>query len=246
MSTINYWITKNWLVTNFLHLSHNNKWEMFFRILWNEITPTTFYDWIKNKVMDIKWIDHVSFHDDWLIHFRYKNKENKSRKLEHMNIKKEFFSIPDDNYLWLIIFSIYDFDLFKKYIWKIDPLLFDWKDNKTYNLQLKDKNKFSIVVFLLWNDVDYIWLLLKFNGIFNLDESILLEILLTQNTNIELDKHFITEFNGKRLLLAFTDKTIKQHGKNLFPIPTKEDIINIWCSFWLNIISSDDKINSLI
>lgn len=246
MLTINCWIDKNNVITNFLQLSHNDKEEIFFRVLWNDKKPSYFFDWLDNSEMDINNIDHISFHKSWTIHIRYLDSFKKTERIFHKKLKESIFKIPSNQYLPLLIFSVYDVDSFVKHIWLKEPLLFNKNQNISYNWDLEQNNKFSLVFFLLWSDIDYKSLLLKFWSIFNISLSPMLFNYLWNENNVKILNDTLVEYKWQSLLIAYTNNIIEfPKTWKIYWSKYEKEFNIIEPLMWINIVSTDEKIKSL-
>jgi hypothetical protein len=214
-TTLNIGIEQNGELTYVAQLGNNERRELFFRILWKEIEPSYFYDGTTKTEKEIKNFGHITFHQDGLIQLTIKHgKGKKDEKIVHSQLIHTISTLPPDGYGVLLIYSIYDFALFRTHIGKPKPLRFRKKitnielQNVSIHLEAENTNRFSFVIFLLGKTVDAkIMLNSKFPSLFDVARPVCLE------------DYFIVDpedpLRDIQLLIAFTKKVIVPPYPNL-------------------------------
>jgi len=216
-TTLNIGIEQNGELTYVAQLSNNERRELFFRIVWKNIKPSYFHDGMTKTEEEIKNFDHITFHEDGIIQLTIKHgKGKKDEKIIYSQLTHTISTLPPDGYGVLLIYSIYDFALFRTHIGKPKPLRFRQKNsnielqNVSINLEVEDKNRFSFVIFLLGKTVDAeLMLKSKFPSVFNVARPVCLEDYFVVDADDPL--------KDIRLLIAFTTKVIAPPHPNLLP-----------------------------
>ena len=154
-TTLNLGVSQSKKPVYLAQLSHNEKWELFFRPQWNQTKDSFFYDGLDTSERDIQKIDHFSFHKDGTIHLVMKDLFGKKDLLFHTKLSKTISSIPKDGYGALLAYSINNFSVVKEQMSKQDHLTFIYSKNVDMQFEIRDTdNQFSLALFLLGENVD--------------------------------------------------------------------------------------------
>lgn len=242
--TMNFGFKKRNKLTYFVLLSHNEIRELFFQFLWNQVNPSYFYDGLDNSEKDITNIDHISFHKDGAIHYRISNSSRKSDKIFDKRLKNTIAAMPQDTYLPLLIFSIYDVEELRKHIGKLTPRTYVNFSNASYHWELEDTNQFSLVFFLIGADVNHIVMLQKhFPAIFNIKASPLLMNYFGDDDKVEIKNGEVTKVNDLGLLIGYTENVIpRPPSEALVGSKRKKSVERIETMFGLTLTPTDDMI----
>jgi len=200
-TTLNLAVNQSEKLVYVAQLSHNEKWELFFRPLWNQNKNSFFYDGLDNSERDIQKIDHFSFHEDGTIHLIMKDISGNRDVLFHQKLSNTISTMPKDRYGALLIYSIYDFSLVKRYMSKPSHLTFSNSKNVDMQFEIQgNDNQFSLVLFLLGENIDVKRMLLShFPSIFIPGNSICIGDFLVNRNN---------QSPRLQLLVAYTNKVI--------------------------------------
>lgn len=243
--TINCGFEENEELTWFYQLSHNEKRELFFRILWSQVRPSYFFDGLDNSEQDIKNIDHISFHLDGTVHIRFHDQLNKPDIILHTKLKNTIKEMGQDKYGPLLIISVYDLQQFKQFIGKGNPLIFDKFQNAQFRWDVQGFKKFSLIFFLVGGHVNHqLMLETHFPGIFNKKASPYLMNLFGNESKIEMENGEVKKVNDLGLLMGFTTKVIPKPPVETLSGTKKFDRIENLMG--LNIIPSDEKIRRMV
>lgn len=235
----------------FCHLGLNKYRELFFSILWDKsFRPTTFNDGLNGTETSISNIDHFSFHKDGSVHIRAYDESGKKNYIPHIKLKGPVDKIPKDQFACLFILSIYDVTLFKGLIGKDSELLFKDHSNISFEVNTGTEKSFSIAFFLVGSDVNYKTLTeTHYPNIF-------LEKKGSQKFiyNVFGDKDAVTivndvlmEVRDLGILIAVSEKVIpKPSSKNIVSEHHLRTAKRIEIPFGFNLVSSNEKINSLL
>jgi len=231
-------------ITWFSRLSHNEKRELFFWILWDKIKPSYFFDGLDNSEQDIKNIDHISFHKDGTIHIRFYDQSSNADKIIHTKLVNTILGMEQDKYGPLLTISIYDSNLFKKFIGKDDPVVFNKFQHTQLKWDIEGIEKFSLVFFLVGGHINHRLMLEKnFPGMFNMGASPYLMNFFGDDSKLEMENGEVKKVNDLGLLVAFTTKTIPRPPKEAITGTRKFDRIEI--PLGINITPSDEKIRRM-
>lgn len=246
--TINCGYNRQNEITYFAQLSYNKKRELFFRILWNKVKPSYYYDGLEGREKDITNIDHISFHSDGTVHVRYFGKGKKKDKIFHTKLQNTIQNMPQNVYGSLLILSVYDIETFNKYIGKPTSLVFDNTQNVQCNWEIENTNQFSLVFFLVGGDVNYeLMLKTHYPNIFNIAASPFLMNFFGDETKVVMERGEVTKINDLGLLIGFTPKVIPRPPEKALVGPDKsKEFSRIENMLGLSLIPSDDKIRQLV
>lgn len=241
---MNFGFKKRDEVTYFALLSHNEKRELFFQFLWNQVKPSYFYDGLDNSEKDITNMDHISFHKDGTIHYRTSNSSKKPDKIFDKRLKNTIVAMPQNTYLPLLIFSVYDVEELRKHIGKSIPRTYVNFSNTSYYWELENTNQFSLVFFLIGADINYkLMLPTHFPTIFNLKASPLLMNYFGDEDKVEMENGEVTKVNDLGLLIGYTEKFIpRPPSEVLVGSKRKKSVQRIENMFGLTITPTDDMI----
>src|SRR5215212_4303497 len=196
-------------VTYFAQLSHNEKRELFFRILWGKDKPSYYYDGVEGREHDIMSLDHVSFHNDGTVHLRYFSAGKKKEKIHHTKLQNTIVSMSQDAYAPLLILSIYDMGTFTKYIGKSTSLVFAGSQNVQYHWEIENINQCSLVFFLVGGNVNYELMLdSHFPSIFNKSASTFLMNYFGDENKVVMEDGEVKKIDDLGLLIGYTPKVI--------------------------------------
>jgi len=200
-TTVNLGIKQSEKLAYIAQLSHNEKWEVFFRPRWGETKPSYFYDGPNNTEQNIRNIDHISFHEDGDILFRIKDAAGYQDKIQDKKLEHTITTMPKDCYGALLIYSVYDFSLVNEYFSKPSHLTFNDSQNVDMLIEVQEiENQFSLALFLLGENVDTKAMLLShFSPAFIPGNSICIHDFLVDRNN---PSHYL------QLLVAYTNKVI--------------------------------------
>ena len=246
--TINCGFDRQNEITYFAQLSHNEKRELFFRILWGKHRPSYFFDGLENREQDIASIDHISFHDNGTVHIRYYSADKKKEKIYQTKLQNTFLAMPQDTYGPLLIFSIYNVEAFKKHMGRQNSLIFDESHNIQYHWDIQDTHQFSLVFFLVGGDVNYKMMLnTHFPYIFNIATSPFLMNYFGDEKKVVIEDGEIQRVNDLGLLIGYTLRVIPRPPSHSLVGPKKSKEFNrIENVLGLSLVPSDDKIRRLI
>jgi hypothetical protein len=235
-------------ITYFAQLSHNKKRELFFRILWGKVKPSTYFDGLENREQDISNFDHISFHDDGTVHLRYYNAAKNKEKIHHTKLQNNILNMPQNVYGPLLIISIYDINTFRKYIGNPTALIFNDSQNVRYHWEMETKNQFSLVFFLVGGDVNYELMFNKhFPSVFNIAASPFLMNYFGDENKVVMENDEVKKVNDLGLLIGYTSKVIPRPPSNaLFGLKKSKDFTRVESALGLRLIPSDDEIRQLI
>lgn len=246
--TINCGFNRQNEVTYFAQLSHNEKRELFFRILWGKVKPSYYYGGLARHEQDIRSIDHVSFHNDGTVHIRYFSSGKKKEKTHHTKLQNNILTMSQDVYGPLLILSIYDISVFRKYIGKATSLGFEGSQNIQYHWEVEDTNQFSLVFFLIGGNVNYKMMFdTHFPSIFNIAASPFLVNYFGDEGKVTVERGEIKKIDDLGLLIGYTSKVIPRPRDRALVGPKKlNEVIRIENVLGLSLIPSDDKIRRLL
>lgn len=235
-------------ITYFAQLSHNEKRELFFRILWGKVKPSYYFDGLESRERDIASIDHISFHDDGTVHIRYYNAAKKKEKIHHAKLQNTILTMPQDVYGPLLILSIYDVDAFRKHIGKASSLVFEGAQNIRYHWEIKDTHQFSLVFFLVGGDLNYKMMLGNhFPAVFNIAASPFLMNYFGDVNKVVMEHGEVKKVNDLGLLIGYTPKVITRPPPRALVGPKKsKEFTRIENVLGLSLTPSDDKIRRLV
>ncbi len=244
--TINIGFAKLKEVRYFLCLSHNEKQELFFRVLWGQNRPTYFYDGLDKSEHDIRNIDHISFHEDGTIHLISYDSSNKRDTISHTKLAKPIGQLLPNEYIPLIVFSIYDLEKAKKHVGQSVPLAHrksgDVQKQKNVDAywEIEDANRFSLVFFLLgWHSVNVLldvksMLQTKFPTVFNIGSVLYIGDYLEREASV------------LGLAIAYTEKVIPPPEDGLMGTKKSKELKRTEVLYGFNFVASDEKIWQLV
>jgi len=235
-------------ITYFAQLSHNEKRELFFRILWSKVKPSYYYDGLEGREQDITNIDHISFHNDGTVQVRYFGTGKKKEKIYHTKLQNTILTMSQDVYGPLLILSIYDIATFRKYIGKPTSLVFEGSQNVQYHWEIEDTNQFSLVFFLVGGNVNFKLMLdTHFPSIFNIAASPFLMNYFGDENKVVVEHGEVKKIDDLGLLIGYTPKVIPRPPDKALIGPEKsKEFVRIENMLGLNLIPSDDKIRRLV
>jgi hypothetical protein len=235
----------------FCHLGLNKDRELFFSILWDKsLRPTTFNDGLDGSERSISNIDHFSFHKDGNVHMRIYNESGRKEYKHYIQLNEPIDKLPKNQFACLFILSIYDSNLFKGLIGKDSELLFKDHSNVSFEVSAGDRKNFSIAFFLVGSEVNHKTLTQRhYPGIFSEEEGRQKFIynIFGDEDAVTIVDDVLVEVRDLGILIAVSEKVI--------PKPSSEQIVSgkqlktakrIEIPFGLNLLSSDNKINSLV
>ena len=233
-------------ITYFAQLSHNDKRELFFRVLWGGGKPSYYFDGLENKEQNITNIDHISFHNDGTVHIRYYDAAKKKGKIYHTKLHNTILNMPQNVYGPLLIFSIYDVDAFRKYLGKATSLSFNGSKNIQYQWEIEDTNQFSLVFFLVGGDVNYKLMLDKhFPSMFSVSASPLLMNYFGDEKKVVLEHGEIKKVNDLGMLIAYTKRVIPHPSSGAYVGPKFQKFTRIEKMIGIHLVPSDETIRQL-
>lgn len=240
----------NWQneITYFAQLSHNEKRELFFRILWGKRKPAYYFDGVENQEQHITNIDHISFHNDGTVHITYYNATKNKEKILHTKLQNTILSMRQDVYGPLLILSIYDIDKVRKYTGTSTSLRFGNTQNIQYHWEIEDKQKFSLVFFLVGGDVNYKMMLeTHYPSVFNISASPFLMNYFGDEAKVIINHGEVTKVNDLGLLIGYTTKAIPYPPSQALVGSKKSmEITRIENLFGLSLVPSDEKIRRMV
>jgi hypothetical protein len=235
-------------ITYFAQLSHNEKRELFFRILWGKVKPSYYFDGLESQEQDVTNIDHISFHDDGTVHIRYYNVAKKKEKIYHAKLQNTILTMSQDVYGPLLILSVYDINAFRKHIGKATSLVFEGSQNIQYHWEIEDTHQFSLVFFLVGGDVNYKMMLSNhFPSVFNIAASPFLMNYFGDENKVIMEHGEVKKVNDLGLLIGYTPKVIPRPSHQTLVGPKKsKEFTRIENMLGLSLVPSDDKIRRLV
>ena len=235
-------------ITYFAQLSHNEKRELFFRILWDKVKPSYYYDGVENREQDIMNIDHISFHGDGTVHVRYFSEGKKKEKIEHTKLQNTIPSMSQDVYAPLLILSVYDISTFTKHIGKSTSLAFEGSQNVNYHWEIEATNQCSLVFFLVGGNVNYKLMLdTHFPSIFYRSASPFLMNYFGDESKVIFEHGDVKKVDDLGLLIGYTSKVIpRPPDQALIGLKKSKEFTRIENMLGLSLIPSDDKIRRLV
>jgi len=240
----------NWQneITYFAQLSHNDKRELFFRILWGKVRPSYYYDGLESREQDIMNIDHISFHDDGTVHIRYFSPGKKKEKIHHTKLQNTILTMSQDVYGPLLILSIYDIETFRKHIGTATSLVFEGSQNIQYHWEIENTNQFSLVFFLVGGNVNHKLMLdTHFPSIFNISASPFLMNYFGDENQVVMEHDEVVKVIDLGLLIGYTTKVIPRPPPRVLVGPKKsKEFTKIENMLGLSLVPSDDKIRGLV
>ena len=153
-TTINLGIDQANTISYILQLSHNEKWELFLRLFWANKKPSTFMDGLDMSEREIRNLDHFSIHEDGTIHLRIKDASGNRDKILSKKWPGSIKTIGDTEFASLLVLSIYDFAWVKERVSRPTSLKFKGARNVSVHVEHPNRNRFSIVLFLLGAELD--------------------------------------------------------------------------------------------
>lgn len=240
----------NWQneITYFAQLSHNEKRELFFRILWGKVKPSYYYDGLESREQDIKNIDHISFHNNGTVHIRYYGAGKRKDRIHHAKLQNTIPNMSQDVYGPLLILSIYDIRRFRKFIGRETSLVFEGSRNIQYHWEIESANQCSLVFFLVGGNVNYKLMLdTHFPSIFNISASPFLMNYFGDESKVVMEHGEVKKIDDLGLLIGYTPKVIPRPPEQALIGPKKsKESPRIENMLGLSLIPSDDKIRRLV
>lgn len=240
-TTINLGIDQSNTISYILQLSHNEKWELFLRPLWGNKKPSNYMNGLDMSEREIRNMDHFSFHEDGTIHLRIKDASGNRDKILSKKWPGSIKTITETEFATLLVLSIYDFAWVKELVSRPKSLKFKGSRNVSVLIDHPNRNRFSIVLFLLGAQLDPKSVLqTHFPAVFNLGQAMCIQDYLVDIG----DQH---RPHVLQLLVAITDKVLRgpsvddvEQYKKLKQLPRVDVPVGI------SVAPLDDHIRSMV
>lgn len=214
-----------------LHLQGKDETrELIFKFIWKkDLPPKNFYNAENQTDINIKKIDHITFHKDGKVLMSY-YKPKKAHYFER-KLQTPISKLPENSYIPLFVFSINNPSRHAEYIGL--PALPDIGDNVADLMWDAKDQPFSVGVFVVRNNFEPSILEAKFPGVFVTQDTALFPYAINENTG---------------LLLAFSKKLVvpRDNGyispKHLKNVNLRFDEVP---AIGISLIPSDERIRRL-